>query len=565
MSNNNPSTLIKTKFDPSKKYRPPFGFKLPERKWPNNPLNKTPIWCSVDLRDGNQALVNPMGISQKLKYFNLLVELGFKEIEVGFPSASDIEFSFMRELVKQNLLQNDIIPQVLTQSREHLIRRTFESLEGIDKAIVHLYNSTSEQQRRIVFNLDKEGVKKIAVDGTKLIKELAKNSKTEVIFEYSPESFTLTETDYALEVCNAVIDAWQPTPDKKMIINLPSTVEVTSPNIYADQIEWISTNLHQRDSVILSIHPHNDRGCAVASAELALMAGGDRIEGTLFGNGERTGNVDLITLAMNLFSHGIDPKLNFSNLPAVQKIYEECTGMYVHDRHPYAGSLVFTAFSGSHQDAINKGMTLMKKNPEGFWDVPYIPIDPQDLGRSYEAIVRINSQSGKGGIAFIMEQEFGCILPKAMHPEFGSAVQKRSDAEGRELLPHEIWKIFSQEYLELEAPLRLKDCNFKRISLDSDKLECSLNVIINGELKNIVAEGNGPVDSCKAALNSIEGLPKFNVLYYLEHALTAGADSKAIAYIQVGSTTNGDKYGVGIDNDITMASIKALLSAVNRL
>lgn len=550
-------------FVPGDKYTGYPPVQLPQRAWPNKTITHAPIWCSVDLRDGNQALINPMDVSQKLRMFKMLVQLGFKEIEVGFPSASDIEFNFMRELVKQGLLKNGVVPQALVQSREHLIKRTFESIVGMEHAIIHLYNSTSTLQRRVVFNLDKDGVKEIAISGTRLIRELAAKTETKITFEYSPESFTGTELDYALEVCEAVIETWGPTPQNKMIINLPATVEMSTPNIYADQIEWFITNLSRRDSIILSLHTHNDRGTGIAATELGLLAGADRVEGTLFGNGERTGNVDIVTLALNLFSQGVPPNLDFSDLPSVVKTYEECTEMRVHERHPYAGSLVFTAFSGSHQDAINKGLAAWKKSPKGPWAVPYIPVDPADIGRTYDAIVRINSQSGKGGVAFVMEQEFGCILPKSMQPELSAAVQKRSDAVARELLPKEIWEIFEEEYLRIDTPIRLKSFKSSKIQEGTEDVSCSLTIVANGDKIVLDASGNGPIDAAKNALLKL-GTPAFNVIFYLEHALSAGADSNAIAYIQVGNSEGLPKFGVGIDPDLTLASIKALFSAVNR-
>lgn len=565
MTDKQPTPTIDRNFalPPENKYHPYPSVELPDRTWPNKTIQRAPIWCSVDLRDGNQALINPMDVSQKLRMFKMLVNLGFKEIEVGFPSASDIEFNFMRELVKQGLLGSGVVPQSLVQSREHLIKRTFESIEGMERAIIHLYNSTSTLQRRVVFNLDRDGVKEIAISGTRLIRELADKTDTKITFEYSPESFTGTELDYALEVCESVIETWGPTPEEKMIINLPATVEMSTPNIYADQIEWIIRNLSRRDSLIISLHTHNDRGTGIAATELGLLAGADRVEGTLFGNGERTGNVDIVTLALNLFSQGVKPNLDFSDLPNIVKTYEECTGMKVHERHPYAGDLVFTAFSGSHQDAINKGMAAWKRNPNGPWAVPYIPVDPADIGRTYDAIVRINSQSGKGGVAFVMEQEFGCMLPKAMQPELSAAVQKRSDAVARELLPKEIWAIFEEEYLKIESPIRLKSFKSSKVQECVEDVTCSLTLVSNGEKIILEASGSGPIDAAKNALLKL-GSPTFNVIYYLEHALSAGADSQAIAYIQVGNSDSIPKFGVGIDQDITMASIKALFSAVNR-
>jgi 2-isopropylmalate synthase len=549
----------------------------PNRSWPDKKIEQAPIWCSVDLRDGNQALIDPMDVSQKLSMFELLVEIGFKEIEVGFPSASDTEFAFMRELIESERIPADVTPQILTQAREHLIRRSFESLQGAKRAIVHLYNSTSELQRRVVFGMDKSQIKQIAIDGTLLIKELAKQTDTEIIFQYSPESFTGTELDYALEVCEAVIDSWNPSTDHKMILNLPATVEMSTPNIYADQIEWFVRNLKRRDQIILSLHTHNDRGTGVAATELALMAGADRVEGTLFGNGERTGNVDIITLALNLFTQGVDPKLNFKDIEYVRKIYEENTGMTVHERHPYSGSLVFTAFSGSHQDAIRKGIAARKANNSELsnnelWEVPYLPIDPTDIGRSYEAIIRINSQSGKGGVAFIMESEFGCYLPKAMHPEFSAIIQKYSDTVGREVLAEEIWKEFSRHYLERNLPLELVSFDATRIG--EKAVSCKIELLKDGKPLTITGKGNGPIDSCKNALLTLD-IPHFNIIAYFEHALTSGAHSQAISYIQIGSSpysknmpTAGaskmtSKFGAGIDSDITLCSVKGLISAVN--
>ena len=439
-----------------KKYKRFETINFKERTWPNKTITKAPIWCSVDLRDGNQALVNPMTVEEKLEMFNLLVKLGFKEIEIGFPSASQIEYDFLRTLVDNNLIPDDVIVQVLTQARPHLIKRTFEALKDVKKAVVHIYNSTSILQRDVVFNMSKEEIKKIAVDGTNLVKEYVKDFPGEIILEYSPESFTGTEVDYALEVCDAVCDAWGASKDNKVIINLPSTVEMDTPNVFADQIEWMCTHFKDRERVIVSVHPHNDRGTAVAAAELALLAGADRVEGTLFGNGERTGNVDVLNIAYNMFSQGVNPELELENIQEIIDVYERCCKIPVHIRHPYAGELVFTAFSGSHQDAINKGMNKYKEREDKYWEVPYLPVDPSDLGREYEALVRINSQSGKGGVAFVMDKYFGYKMPKAMHKEFADVIQKISEKKG-EIAPQLIMEKFTEEYLEVEGPFKLID------------------------------------------------------------------------------------------------------------
>ena len=511
-----------------KKYKKHPQFILEDRTWPNNTIDKAPIWCSVDLRDGNQALPVPMSVEKKLRMFNLLKKIGFKEIEVAFPSASNTDFRFVRRII-EGFLNDDITIQVLTQSREHLIRRTFESLEGAKQAIVHLYNSTSEQQRRIVFKKDKPEIIDIAVEGTKLIKQLSQNCDTDIRFEYSPESFTGTEMDFALEICERVLDIWQPTPEKKAIINLPATVEMTTPNVYADQIEWFCRNISCRDSVIISVHTHNDRGTGVAATELAMLAGADRVEGTLFGNGERTGNLDIITVALNLFSQGIDPELDISDINSIIKTYEECTDLKVHERHPYAGQLVFTAFSGSHQDAINKGFRYLREQKPEYWDVPYLPIDPTDIGRQYEAIIRINSQSGKGGVAFIMEHEFGYILPKEMHPEFGVMIKQKSDETGRELSPDEIMDVFRENYLNATGPYKLVDY---RIESRSESVTISARIYKNNELLEISGKGNGPISAFFDALKGASA-SKYRFEAYSEHALSSGADAEAVAYIQL--------------------------------
>ena len=535
---------------------------MPEREWPNREIKKAPVWCSVDLRDGNQALVEPMVVEEKIEMFNLLVKLGFKEIEIGFPSASQIEYDFLRQLVERKLISDDVTVQVLVQCREHLIKRTFESLQGIKRAIVHIYNSTSTLQRDVVFHMNKEEIKKIATDGTELVKKYAKDFDGEIILEYSPESFTGTELDYALEVCSAVQDIWQPTKENKIIFNLPSTVEMTTPNVYADQIEWMNKHFKDRENIILSIHPHNDRGTSVAASELALLAGADRIEGTLFGNGERTGNVDILNIAYNMFSQGINPNLELEHINEIIEVYERCCKIPVHIRHPYAGKLVFTAFSGSHQDAINKGVKAMKERNSEIWEIPYLPIDPKDIGREYEPIVRINSQSGKGGVAFVMDTYFGFKLPKGMHKEFADVIQKLAERQG-EVAPEQIMENFRQEYLNKKEPYHLLRCKFSDIN-DKDP-HVTLEFEKNGIFGKQEAEGNGPIDAVKNVLIAETGR-EFKILDYSEHALEAGSNAQAAAYIHLldvktGSTT----YGVGVSSNITRASIRALFCAVNRL
>jgi 2-isopropylmalate synthase len=549
-----------------KKYKRFETIKLKDRTWPDNEITKAPTWCSVDLRDGNQALITPMKIEEKVEMFQLLVDLGFKEIEVGFPSASQIEYDFLRLLINEHLIPDDVTVQVLTQAREHLIRRTFEALEGLDKAVVHIYNSTSVLQRDVVFNKSKEEIKEIAVEGTKLVKELSQEFKGKVILEYSPESFTGTEVDYALEVCEAVMDIWGASKDNKVIINLPSTVEMDTPNVYADQIEWMCRNFTDRERVIVSVHPHNDRGCGVATTELALLAGADRVEGTLFGNGERTGNVDIVTLALNMFTHGIDPKLELSQMNQIKHIYEKCTKMEVPPRQPYAGQLVFTAFSGSHQDAINKGMYAYHQRGEGIWEVPYLPIDPADLNRQYEPIVRINSQSGKGGVAYVMDTVFGYHLPKALQADFAKSIQNISEIEG-EVSPERIYDTFKKEYIDLEEPYKFIRQKLIDVS-DEGEYERRAEVTIedHGEIKTLVGFGNGPIDAVKDAFNSNKDFLYTHLLDYSEHALTSGSSAKAAAYVQLrpkGSTTI--EFGVGIHPNITTATIKAMISAMNRI
>lgn len=550
-----------------KKYKRFETISFKERTWPNKTITKAPIWCSVDLRDGNQALINPMTVEEKIEMFNLLVKLGFKEIEIGFPSASQIEFDFLRTLVDENLIPDDVVVQVLTQARPHLIKRTFEALEGVNKAVLHIYNSTSVLQRDVVFNMSKEEIKNIATDGTKLVKEYVKDFSGEIILEYSPESFTGTEVDYALEICEAVCQVWGASEKNKVIINLPSTVEMDTPNVFADQIEWMSTHFKNRESIILSVHPHNDRGTGVATAELALLAGADRVEGTLFGNGERTGNVDIVNIALNMFTQGVDPELDLSNIQEVIEVYERCCKIQVHIRHPYAGELVFTAFSGSHQDAINKGMVKYREREGQYWEVPYLPIDPIDLGKEYEALVRINSQSGKGGIAFVMERYFGYKMPKAMHKEFADVIQKISEVEG-EVAPQTIMDKFKEEYLDREDPFKLIRCAVSDVSESVDSnanTKVNVKFLYKGEEKELFGIGNGPIDSLKKALiNSY--LIDTSIIDYAEHSLEKGSGAKAAAYVNMKRKDTGkETFGVGIDSNITTASIKAVFSAINRL
>jgi len=554
--------------DAVKKYRPYPRLELPARAWPDKVITKAPDWCSVDLRDGNQALVQPMNLDEKLELFQLLVEIGFKEIEIGFPSASQVEFDFTRTLIERGLIPDDVTIQILTPAREHLIKRSFEALKGAKKAIVHLYNSTSTLQRRIVFQMNRSEITALAMQGALWIREeAARYPETSFRYEYSPESFTGTELDFALEICEAVMGVWGPTPENRMIINLPATVEMATPNVYADQIEWFCGRMKQRDCAILSLHAHNDRGCAVAATELALMAGGDRVEGTLFGNGERTGNVDLITLALNMFTQGINPGLDFHDINKVITISERVTRIPVHVRHPYAGELVYTAFSGSHQDAINKGMNACDASPDGIWAVPYLPIDPRDVGRSYESIIRINSQSGKGGVAWIMDREFGFKMPKEMHPEFGKVIQQLTDRVGRELQMEEIWAAFKDEYLTAARPYGLNSFNVRKQHVDTDERGSSADVeaviAVNGETKVVSATGNGPLDAFCGALKAGLGC-EFTLCGYHEHALTKGSGSRAVAYIETELPDGRRFWGAGVDTDILVASIKATLSSLNR-
>ena len=542
------------------KYRPYPQIDLPNRKWPNNTITKAPVWCSVDLRDGNQALINPMDMNKKLELFALLLKLGFKEIEVGFPSASKVEFDFLRRLVDDNLIPKDVTVQVLVQAREHLIAKTFEALKGVKKATVHLYNSTSVAQRKIVFQKSKEEIIALALNGVDLVKKYEKNFDGEIFLEYSPESFTGTELEFAAEISNAVTKRWGISKDRKVIINLPATVEVATPNVYADQIEWMSEHLDNRENVIISTHTHNDRGTSVAATELALLAGADRVEGTLLCNGERTGNVDIITLALNMTTQGIDSHLDFSNVNEVLDIVERCTEIETHCRHPYVGELVYTAFSGSHQDAINKGLAYRKSHEDALWEVPYLPIDPEDVGRSYESIIRINSQSGKGGVAYIMEKNYGYQLPKAMHPEVGKLVQEVSDKKGEELSSEEILEIFKESYFNIKEHISLIDFTVTSVKGVS---KCTLTYKYNG--KEIVSEGegNGPVDACKDALMK-DYKNDFSINSYYEHSFGDKSSAKAIAYIEVQTSSTMSCFGVGEDNDIATASVKALFCAINR-
>ncbi len=550
-----------------KKYQRVPVDKYPERTWPDKEIMKAPIWCSVDLRDGNQALIDPMVVSEKIDFFNYLVKLGFKEIEMGFPAASQIEYDFIREVIDRKLLPDDVKLQVLAQCREEQIVRNFETVRGTKSFIMHIYNSTSTLQRDVVFNADKKQVLDLAVSGVQMVKRHLNEYDGETILEYSPESFTGTELDYALEVCNAVIEEWGPTPDKKMIINLPSTVEMTTPNVFADRIEYMSNNMVKRDSVILSVHPHNDRGCGIATAELALLAGADRIEGTLFGNGERTGNVDIVTLAYNMFSQGIDPELALDNIKEASELYERCCKMDIHPRHPYAGKLVFTAFSGSHQDAINKGVHAMKERDSKIWQVPYLPIDPSDIGREYEPIVRINSQSGKGGVAFVMDTYFGFKLPKGMQREFADVIQTISEKQG-EVSPETIMDKFREEYLNRKEPIHFRKLKVEDLS-DETESEFDTKVHLmytdHGEEKSFEAVGNGPIDAVKHGLTETFG-KRIKILDYEEHALQSGSNSQAAAYIHLlDSDTGKVTYGVGVSSNITRASVRAIFSAFNRL
>ena len=556
---------------PFQRYRPFTPIDLPDRTWPNTVIDKAPRWCAVDLRDGNQALIDPMTPDRKRRMFELLVSMGYKEIEVGFPSASQTDFDFVRQLIEEDLIPDDVVIQVLTQSREHLIERTFESVRGSKQAVVHLYNSTSTLQRRVVFGLDRTGIIDIAVHGAQLCAKFAEDHDSDIFFEYSPESYTGTELDFAVDICDAVTEVWQPTPDRPVIVNLPATVEMATPNVYADSIEWMHRNLARRDSLVLSLHPHNDRGTAVAAAELGYMAGADRIEGCLFGNGERTGNVCLVTLGMNLFSQGIDPQINFSDIDEIRRTVEYCNQLPVAERHPYGGDLVYTAFSGSHQDAINKGLKAMQEDSAAAntpvddfrWEVPYLPIDPQDVGRTYEAVIRVNSQSGKGGVAYIMRTEHRLDLPRRLQIEFSQVIQEHTDEEGGEVDPQEMWTIFADEYLPGS------DERWGRFQLVSVQQESAVGgatsidaVLMDGNVERaITGQGNGPIAAFCAGLSAI-GVD-VRVLDYAEHAMSSGGDASAASYLECAI---GERvlWGAGIDPSIVTSSLKAIISAVNR-
>ena len=552
--------------DSASKYKPFKLIKLNDRTWPGRSIEISPQWCSVDLRDGNQALIEPMGEERKLRMFKMLLEIGFKEIEVGFPSASQTDFDFVRKIIKENLVPNDVTIQALTQARPELIKRTFEALEGSKRAIVHVYNSTSTLQRRVVFKSDEKGIQKIATDGAKWVLDQSKlYPETDWTFEYSPESFTGTELPYAVDVCNAVNEIWNPTQKKKTIINLPATVEMSSPNIYADQIEWMCRNLENRENIIVSLHPHNDRGTAVAATELGVMAGADRIEGTLFGNGERTGNVDLVTLALNMLTQGVDPHLDFSNINSIMREAEYCNQLPVHPRHPYAGDLVFTAFSGSHQDAIKKGLSDIRNSNRETWEVPYLPIDPQDVGRSYEAVIRINSQSGKGGVAYLLEKDHGLSMPRRLQIEFSQVIQKIADESGKEISPSDVWDNFQTTYLNESGSYEFVDHNINsKANKDGSQTdEIEINLKVNDEIISITGTGNGPID---AMVNSIKDYLKLDIKIsdYHQHAISAGSDAKAVAYSEL--LLNGKSvWGVGIHQNTVIAGFESVISGLNRL
>lgn len=544
--------------DPAAKYRAFAPISLADRTWPNKVISTPPIWCSVDLRDGNQALIEPMDAARKRRMFDLLIKTGFKEIEVGFPAASQTDFDFVRELIERNLIPADVTIQALTQARPELIERTFEALRGAKRAIVHLYNSTSTVQRRVVFNLDRPGIIDIAVQGARCVLEHSlKQPQTDWAFEYSPESFTGTELDFAVEVCDAVNAVWQPTPQRKVILNLPATVEMATPNIYADQIEWFSRHIAKRDSIVVSVHPHNDRGTAVAAAELAVMAGADRVEGTLFGNGERTGNVDIVTLALNLYTQGVAPGLDFSNINEAARCVEHCNQLPIHPRHPYVGDLVFTAFSGSHQDAIKKGFAA--RNEDDLWEVPYLPIDPRDVGRTYESVIRVNSQSGKGGIAYLLERDYGLAMPRRLQIEFSQVVQAVTDATGKELLSDQIWSLFQREYLDQNGVYTYSSHQLasSREHPEIEKLILKLRCHGQGTLLN--GEGNGPIDALVDALGF-----RFDVLSYEEHSIGSGSNARAVSFVEITTAARTTLFGVGIHENIVTASLLAVLSAVNR-
>lgn len=554
--------------DTLNKYRPFPQVPLTNRTWPDKTITTAPAWCSVDLRDGNQALIQPMNLEEKIEMFGLLTDIGFKDIEVGFPSASKVEYDFTRTLIERGLIPEDVTIQALTQARESLIRKTFEAFKGAKQGIVHLYNSTSTLQRDVVFKMSRKEIIELGVQGARIIREEAERFDGDIRFEYSPESFTGTELDFALEICEAIMDVWEPTPERPVVINLPSTVEMATPNVYADQIEWFIRNLKNRDCALISLHAHNDRGTAVAATELALMAGADRVEGTLFGNGERTGNVDLMTLALNMFTQGVDPELDFSNINRVVNVYERCTKLSVHPRHPYAGELVYTAFSGSHQDAISKGMDAVQRKSTGQWAVPYLPIDPEDVGRSYESIIRINSQSGKGGAAYLMDREFGFKLPKEMRPGFGRIIQQESDRAGDELPSSAVYQAFEREYLLAAGCYQLKTFNVLKRHIDQHEDLSTADVVavvyVDDKEQELQGTGNGPLDAFCTALQEEAGL-EFSLHAYHEHALTKGSSSKAVSYIEVLDSKGEGWWGAGVDTDIIISSIKALLSALNRM
>ena len=548
--------------DPSTKYRPFSPVALPDRQWPNRVLTRAPAWCSVDLRDGNQALAVPMNVSQKLELFQTLVNCGFKEIEVGFPSASNTEFTFNRRLIEEARAPDDVWLQVLVQAREDLIERTIESLVGAKRAIIHLYNSTSPAQRRVVFGLSKEEIIRVAVQGAQWIKDrLPRLKGTELMLQYSPESFSATEVEFAREISEAVMDVWQPAPRRKMILNLPDTVEVAMPNVYADQIEWLCRNIRNRDALLISLHTHNDRCTGVAATELGLLAGADRVEGTLFGNGERTGNLDIVTVALNLYMHGIDPKLDFTDLNAVMEVYERCTGMTVPARQPYAGELVFTAFSGSHQDAIRKGLQEWEKGGRTHWDVPYLTIDPTDISREYREVIRVNSQSGKGGVAYLLESEFGIELPKEMQREFGPIANDEVDRLGREVSGAELKAMFWREYIERAAPWQLERFETE---IHDGIVRCRARLLRDGQPVELSGAGNGPLAALVHGFTTA-GVPRFEIKHYSEHSLGAGEEASAIAYIQIRSSDGRTRWGAGVDTNIELASVKAVLSGLNRL
>jgi 2-isopropylmalate synthase len=548
------------------KYRPFPAVALPDRTWPDRVITEAPIWCSVDLRDGNQALPIPMSVEEKLEMFDLLVKVGFKEIEIGFPSASDTEFAFMRRLIEEDRIPDDVTVQVLVQTRRHLIERTFEAIKGARRVIVHIYNSTSTLQRRVTFSdASREDIKAIAVTGAEVVKELVPSiPETEIVLQYSPESFSDTELDFALECCEAVIDVWEPTPGKKFILNLPATVEWATPNVHADQIEWMCRKISKRDSVTISLHTHNDRGTGVAATELGLMAGADRVEGTLFGNGERTGNLDIVIVALNMNSHGIETGLDFSNLSSLREVYERTTRMTVPDRQPYAGELVFTAFSGSHQDAIKKGLDRRAKEEGAKWGVPYLTIDPHDIGRSYEAIVRINSQSGKGGVAYILDQEHGYDLPKTMHPQVGKRIYDLADQRGKELSAKEVGSVFFEEFVNVNSHLTLQDYELDHHSAGRGEVACKAVIEIDGQTKSVEGIGNGPINAFVHGLEKT-GLKDFTLTDYRSHAVRGGSSSDAAAYVQLRKDDGSILWGVGCDPSIEMAGVKALVCAWNLL